>query len=372
MYGDAGATEHVQSGGQQDRKDDGRAHRARVRDALLRAHVKAVYASPGGSRPSCAKRRRSDGGLRHMPRIGSPTAAIARRHRLERERRRARRSATSSQPERGRHARVGRRPHRVRATRSCGRVRSGRSRRTRPTRSATRHVVVATAWSPTRRSTSSAIAFAKPAHLGEQQLGPDRREDVQPGRAGRLRVRAQPELVQHLAHDERDLAHVRPLAVARRVEVDQQVVGPLDLGHARVPRVQLDAAEVRRPRRARRRCRRSRTPSSARSGTDEISSTYVGMVRRHAFLVEEVRARRRSGSASCGTAGRRRWGRAQLGDADVVRDEVALRQPARREEDLVRVRDRDVVPTHAHPVYPRRNAESGPRTRFSSRSPRRP
>ena len=55
------------------------------------------------------------------------------------------------------------------------------------------------------------------------------------------------ELVHHLAHDERDLADVRPLAVDRRVEVDQQVVGAR-CRHARVPRVQLDAAEVDDPR----------------------------------------------------------------------------------------------------------------------------
>src|SRR5581483_4234729 len=36
----------------------------------------ALQSVVGGSRSSVAKRRRSDGGLRHMPAIGSPTEAI--------------------------------------------------------------------------------------------------------------------------------------------------------------------------------------------------------------------------------------------------------------------------------------------------------
>src|SRR5262249_21697803 len=50
-------------------------------------------------------------------------------------------------------------------------------------------------------------------------------------------------------------------------------------------------------------------------------------------------------------------------DVEVVGDEAALRKAARREEELVRVRDRDVVRADAHPVYPRRNAVCGPRAR---------
>ena len=42
-------------------------------------------------------------------------------------------------------------------------------------------------------------------------------------------------------------AHVLPGVPLARVEVDQEVVGPLDVAHARVPGVQLDAAEVRDP-----------------------------------------------------------------------------------------------------------------------------
>ena len=171
-----------------------------------------------------------------------------------------------------------------------------------PTRSATRHVVVATRLVADAPLDLLGERLRKAAHVGERQLRLDRREDVQPGRARRLRVRAQTELVHHLAHDQRDLAHERPLAVARRVEVDQQVVGPLDLRHARVPRVQLDAPEVRDPRRAPPRCRRSRRPSSARSGTGRTPRRRSRDGSPARASGGRTRRRRRSGSASCGTA----------------------------------------------------------------------
>ncbi len=65
------------------------------------------------------------------------------------------------------------------------------------------------------------------AHLRKRELGPDRRQDVEPGRARGLRVGAQPELAHELADCERDPPHMRPLALGARVEVDQKVVGAL-------------------------------------------------------------------------------------------------------------------------------------------------
>src|SRR5207248_1104767 len=79
------------------------------------------------------------------------------------------------------------------------------------------------------------------AHLRERELRSDRREDVQTRRARGLRARSEPELVHHLLDDERDLAHELPRIALARVEVDQQVVRPLDVLHARVPGMQLDA-----------------------------------------------------------------------------------------------------------------------------------
>ena len=141
----------------------------------------------------------------------------------------------------------------------------------------------------------------EPAHVRERQLGPDRRQDVQPCRARGLRERREPELVHHLAHDERDLAHERPLPVARRVEVDQQVVGPLDLGHPRVPGVQLDAAEVRDPGERRRVVDAPRRRSSGRSGTTPAPRRRSPGASRVRASGGRTRRRRRSGTASCGT-----------------------------------------------------------------------
>src|SRR5439155_716853 len=62
------------------------------------------------------------------------------------------------------------------------------------------------------------------AHLGERQLGDDRREDVHAGDTRRLRIRRQRELIEHLLHDHRDLAHVLPRVALARVEIDEHVV----------------------------------------------------------------------------------------------------------------------------------------------------
>ena len=280
-----------------------------------------------------------------MPCIGSPTCAIRVGHRLDRERRRV--DAGDLVPaQRRRDARVRRGAHRVR-------------RGDRPVARVLAEVdedADAIGDAPRRRRDRLVVdapldllreRLREPAHLREQQLRLDRREDVEAGRARRLRIRAQPELVHHLAHDERDLAHERPLAVGRRVEVDQQVVGPLDLGHARVPRVQLDAAEVRDPRERRRVVddrEHRRVPARE---LDEHLVDEVGMLRRHALLVEELAldAVREPLHVERPPA---EVGERELRDADVVRDEVALRQPARGEERLVGVRDRNVVTADAH------------------------
>ncbi len=178
------------------------------------------------------------------------------------------------------------------------------------------------------------------ANLGKRQLGLDRREDVEARRARRLRVRAQPELVHHLAHDERDLAHERPLAVARRVEVDQQIVGLLDLRDARRPRVQLDASEVRDPRERLDVVddREDRRVAARELHEDLVDE--VGMLRRHALLVEELAldAVREALHVERPAA---EMGESLLGHADVVGDEIALRQSPLREEQLVGVRDLD-------------------------------
>jgi hypothetical protein len=97
----------------------------------------------------------------------------------------------------------------------------------------------------------------------------------------------QAELLHHLPHDQRDLAHIGPLAVARGIQVDEEIVRALDVVDARVPRVQLDAAEVDHPGK-RRRTVDDREDGRVPAGElDELLADVVGM-RRHALLVEEV------------------------------------------------------------------------------------
>ena len=143
----------------------------------------------GASSPSASKRETRLTFRRHMPAVRSPTFVDPLPHRLQRELATGR-SAAPRPSVSGADARAsGRRADRVRARRSSGRARSGRSRRTRRCRSATFQVVVATSWSSIRRSTSFASAFAKSRTAGNVELRLDRREDVQAGRARRLRER---------------------------------------------------------------------------------------------------------------------------------------------------------------------------------------
>jgi len=186
----------------------------------------------------------------------------------------------------------------------------------------------------------------EPAHVREQQLGLDRRQDVETGRARGLRVARQPELVEYLTDDERDCQHVVPLVVRRRVQVDQHVVGPLDVVDPRVPRVELDAAEVDDPR------ERGRVVDDGEDGrvaareADELLANVVG-VRGNALLVEEValdavRVALHVERPPADVVERARR------HVDVVLDEVVLRQTALGEERFLRVRDLDLVAADSH------------------------
>ena len=244
-------------------------------------------------------------------------------------------SATSSQRSGAdtRASEVGRTEYAVAIVRS--RVFWPKSTKT-PRRSATRQVVVATSWSPTRRSTSSASAFAKRRTSGKSSSGLIGAMMCSPVAPEVFGIRGEAELVHHLAHDERDLADVRPLAVGRRVEIDQQVVRPLDVVDPRVPRVQLDAAEVDDPRQRRRVVDHREDRRVAARELDVLLADVI-RVRRHPLLVKElpVHAVRVAHHVE-GPAPQVR--ERSVGEVDVVLDEVALRQAGLGEEDLVRVR----------------------------------
>ena len=140
---------------------------------------------------------------------------------------------------------------------------------------------------------------------------------------------------------------MRPLSLGARVEIDQEVVRQLDLRHARVPGVQLDAAEVRDPGE---RCGvvddREDGRVAAREGDGHLVDERR-MVRRHALLVEELAVDAvREALHVEGPAAQMR--QRAVGDVEVVADDVALRQPPLGEEHLVGVGDRDVPAPDSH------------------------
>ena len=54
-------------------------------------------------------------------------------------------------------------------------------------------------------------------------------------------------LVEHLAHAERHLAHLRERHIRDRVEIDAQLVGMIEVRAANRPGVPVDHAEVHAP-----------------------------------------------------------------------------------------------------------------------------
>ena len=184
-------------------------------------------------------------------------------------------------------------------------------------------------------------------HLRKPELRLDRREDVQPCRAGGLRERGEPELVHHLLDHHRDLAHIGPGVALARVEVDQEVVGPVDVVDARMPGVELDAPEVGDPGERGRLVADGEVGAAPARKVDVHGLEPVRVRLGNTLLVEEkpVHALRvalhlhrppldvvQNGS----------------GNGEVIGDQVALRQPRLGEVHLVRVGDVDLAPPNPH------------------------
>ncbi len=118
-----------------------------------------------------------------------------------------------------------------------------------PWRSSFHHLLVARS---VRRSTSRASARAARRTSRKSQLRHEAHVDVDPARARRLGPAAQAVVLQDVPHDHRDPAHVVPRGLGRGVEIDAQLVGAVEVGAARRPRVEVDHAQVDRPREVRR------------------------------------------------------------------------------------------------------------------------
>ena len=113
-------------------------------------------------------------------------------------------------------------------------------------RSSFHHAVVTSSGS--RRSTSRANASAQRRTTGNSQRGSIRHAMWMPRLPGRLRPAGPADLGQHLAHERGDALPVREGRARLRVDVDAQLVRPVDVAAARGPGVEVDDGEVRRPR----------------------------------------------------------------------------------------------------------------------------
>jgi hypothetical protein len=110
--------------------------------------------------------------------------------------------------------------------------------------------------------------------------------------------------------------------------------------------VELDAAEIDHPR-ERRGVVDDREHGRVSAGeADELLAHVFGM-RRHALLVKEVAADA-VGIAHHVKRPAAKMRERTVRDVEVVADEVALRQAALGEEELVRIRDRHVMAVDAH------------------------
>jgi hypothetical protein len=203
-------------------------------------------------------------------------------------------------------------------------------------------------------------------HLGERELRPDGNLDVEPGRAGGLREARQVELVQHHLDHERDRANVIPRIALAGIEVDEHVVGALDVFDPAVPRMQIDAAEVGDPREARPIGHDGEVGCAPTPREDDVHRLEpVRMRARDTLLVEEEPvdavgvAQHLHGPAPDVR-------KEALGHVEVVANEVALRQPVLGEEDFLEVRELDFVPTYSHGHEP--SARARPQIPFQGDS----
>ena len=87
-------------------------------------------------------------------------------------------------------------------------------------------------------------------HLPKRPARHDARIDVEAARPRRLRPRGQPVVLEHLAGHLRDVEDLPPRHAGHRVEVDAEFVGVVEVVGEHRMRVEVDAAQVDRPRQA--------------------------------------------------------------------------------------------------------------------------
>ncbi len=209
---------------------------------------------------------------------------------------------------------------------------------------------------PRHRHVLAVGAFDRPAeradevaHLVVGPAGFDRHVDLDPGRARGLRVPREPERPERgsdVARDDQDVLEAR----AHRVEVEEEVVGRVDRRAPRVERVHLDAAEVRDEQERGEVVHHQVADHAVLAvvGQDGAAGDPLRRVRRRRLLVEE-RSRDPVGHPLHRERALAQVRQDQLGDVEVVGEEVALRVALVGPEDLVEVRQAELAAVGLHP-----------------------
>ncbi len=177
------------------------------------------------------------------------------------------------------------------------------------------------------------------AHVGKAppRLDPD--VDVDAAAAGGLRPAGDLQFVEHLVCRVRDSLHAVKRAVGHRIDVDPPLVGPLDVGAARVPGMELDRRHLHRPDHARELGDAQLVGVAAVTGEGQPDGLHpVGGAGRDALLVHLVAV---DPAREAMQHARPLPQRADdpVADADVVAREVELRLAASREVHPVRARE---------------------------------
>ena len=92
--------------------------------------------------------------------------------------------------------------------------------------------------------------FGKRPHLFLQGPADDRHINVNAARAACLRIASDVPFLQRIAHDQRGFQNMLELGAGRGVEIEVEVIRPVDVVAARVPGIQIDTAEVDDPKEA--------------------------------------------------------------------------------------------------------------------------
>ena len=156
-------------------------------------------------------------------------------------------------------------------------------------------------------------------------------------RAGRLRIRRHAERRQCVTNDERRGANVVERCRRHRIEVEVQVIGAVDVVAARVPRIEIDAAEVDEPKERREILHDRKGNDIARSMRDRARFDPRGTRFRRA-LHEEPLAGGAVRIALHDHRAVREMRQQRVGDRRVIAKQVGLHEPERRPERLPQVR----------------------------------